>query len=100
MPVLKYANHSTVLTKKQKEKMIERAAKYYGKYMDALGIDWKNDPNSLDTPYRVAKAFVVDLGAGCYSEEPKITAFENIKVILRCTHFVAIIISSSLELLT
>jgi GTP cyclohydrolase I len=46
--------------------------------MDALGIDWINDPNSADTPMRVAKAFVTDLASGCYSEAPKITAFDNI----------------------
>jgi len=46
--------------------------------MDALNIDWRNDPNSSDTPNRVAKAFVADLAEGCYSEGPKITAFDNI----------------------
>ncbi len=39
---------------------------------------WKNDPNSEDTPIRVAKAFVNDLAEGVYSDPPKITAFDNI----------------------
>ena len=58
--------------------MITEAAGYYGEYMTALGFDWKNDPNSSDTPMRVAKAFVHDLAEGVYNEPPKITAFDNI----------------------
>jgi GTP cyclohydrolase I len=58
--------------------MIEKAALHYGEYMTALGIDWRNDPNSSDTPNRVAKAFVNDLAQGCYTDAPKITAFDNL----------------------
>ena len=76
--LLKYANSSIPRTEEEKQLMIETAAKHYGDYMTALGIDWKNDPNSSDTPRRVAKAFIHDLAEGCYSEPPKITAFENI----------------------
>ena len=36
--------------------MIEEAAFHYGNYMTALGFDWREDPNSSDTPIRVAKA--------------------------------------------
>ena len=78
MSKLKYANGNKPLTEEEKQKMIASAAKHYGKYMDALKIDWKNDPNSSDTPMRVAKAFVNDLATGCYSEGPKITAFDNV----------------------
>ena len=76
--LLKYANSSIPRTEEEKQAMIEQAAKHYGEYMTALGIDWKNDPNSSDTPMRVAKAFVNDLAQGCYSEPPKITAFDNL----------------------
>ena len=38
--------------------MVEDAAEAYGKFLDALGCDWRNDPNSADTPRRVAKAYV------------------------------------------
>ena len=58
--------------------MIQEAAKHYGRYMTALGFDWENDPNSSDTPMRVAKAFVNDLAEGVYSKSPKITAFDNV----------------------
>ena len=44
-------------TDKQKLKMIGEAEKAYGKFLDALKCDWKNDPNSMETPRRVAKAY-------------------------------------------
>ena len=75
---LKHANGNNPLFETEKQKMIEKAAGHYGKYMDALGFDWRNDPNSSDTPNRVAKAFVTDLAHGCYNHEPKITAFDNV----------------------
>ena len=65
------------LNDKQKEKMISKAEKAYGKFLDALGCDWKNDPNSNDTPRRVAKAYVNDLWAGRYTEMSPITSFPS-----------------------
>jgi len=65
------------LNDKQKEKMINRAAKAYGKFLDELGCDWRNDPNSNDTPKRVAKAYVNDLWAGRYTEMSPITSFPS-----------------------
>ena len=65
------------LTEKQKKKMIEKAAKAYGKFLDALDCDWRNDPNSNDTPRRVAKAYVNDLWAGRYNGPPSITGFPS-----------------------
>jgi len=76
--LLKYANSSIPRSEEEKQAMIENAAKHYGEYMTALGIDWKNDPNSSDTPMRVAKAFINDLAQGCYTAPPKITAFDNL----------------------
>jgi len=78
MSKLKYANGNKPLTEEEKQNMIEEASVHYGKYMTALGFDWENDPNSSDTPRRVAKAFVNDLAEGVYSEGPKITAFDNV----------------------
>ena len=65
------------LTDKQKEKMINKAEKAYGKFLDALGCDWRNDPNSNDTPRRVAKAYVNDLWAGRYTDMSPITSFPS-----------------------
>ena len=78
MNKLKLSNSNKLLKFWEKEKMIEEAAEHYGRYMTALGFDWENDPNSSDTPERVAKAFVHDLAQGVYSEPPKITAFDNV----------------------
>jgi len=78
MNKLKYANQNLPLDDLERQKMIEAAAFHYGKYMDALRIDWQHDPNSSDTPMRVAKAFVNDLAEGCYKSPPKITAFDNV----------------------
>ena len=75
---LAYANGNMPLTDEEKQEIIKEAAKHYGRYMDAMRIDWRKDPNSEDTPMRVAKAFVNDLAEGCYNEEPKITAFDNL----------------------
>ena len=78
MSKLKYANGNKPLKEQEMKNMIEEAAEHYGRYMTALGFDWKNDPNSEDTPIRVARAFVNDLAEGVYSDPPKITAFDNI----------------------
>jgi GTP cyclohydrolase I len=56
---------------------IKAAEEAYGKFLEALGFDWKNNPHMEDTPRRVAKAWVHDLARGCFEEAPKITAFEN-----------------------
>ena len=61
----------------QKNDMIQKAAKAYGEFLDALKCDWRNDPNSNDTPRRVAKAYVNDLWAGRYNGAPNITAFPS-----------------------
>lgn len=75
---LPFANGNHPRTEEEKLEIIEKAAKAYEAYMDALGFDWRSDPNSADTPRRVAKAFVNDLGAGCYNDPPNITTFDNV----------------------
>jgi len=73
--LLPTANSNIHKTKEEKERIILEASSAYEKYLDALQIDWRNDPNSANTPLRVAKSFVNDIGCGCYQEAPKITAF-------------------------
>ena len=65
------------LTEEQKWDMVENATEAYGKFLDALGCDWRNDPNSLDTPRRVAKAYVFDLWKGRYEPMSDITSFPS-----------------------
>jgi len=55
----------------------DKAVDAYGQFLEALGFDWTKDPHMKDTPRRVAKAWVNDLAAGCFQEEPVITAFDN-----------------------
>ena len=85
------------LTIKEKQKIIDKAAKAYARFLEALGCDWQNDPNSEDTPMRVAKAYVNDLWAGRFEPLTKITAFpsdgydgivqeSNIPVTSMCSH--------------
>jgi GTP cyclohydrolase I len=77
---LGYANGSAPgapFTRQEKDKMIEEAAKAFGEFLDALKCDWRNDPNSSDTPRRVAKAYVNDLWSGRYDGTPDITAFPS-----------------------
>ena len=65
------------LTKEEKELMIEEATEHFGRFLDALKCDWRNDPNSIETPRRVAKAYVNDLWAGRYNEFTDITSFPS-----------------------
>ena len=85
------------LTEKEKQKIINKASKHFGDFLTALGVDWENDPNSSDTPNRVAKAYVNDLFAGRYNPLDKVTAFpsdgydgivqeSNIPVTSMCSH--------------
>ena len=65
------------LNDQEKSNMIEEATEAYGKFLDALKCDWRNDPNSNDTPRRVAKAYVHDLWAGRYTAMTPITSFPS-----------------------
>jgi len=72
------SNGNTPLSDREKQNAIEDAAYHYGEFMSALGFEWQTDPNSKDTPMRVAKAWVNDLATGCFNKPPKITAFDNV----------------------
>ena len=85
------------LTQEQKDAMIEEAAEYFGKFLTALKCDWQNDPNSMETPRRVAKAYVNDLWKGRYNNFTEITSFpsdgydgiiieRNIQLTSMCSH--------------
>tara|TARA_R110002167_G_scaffold2854_6_gene13982 strand:+ start:1050 stop:1706 length:657 start_codon:yes stop_codon:yes gene_type:complete len=65
------------LTEEEKQIMIADAEKAFGQFLDALKVNWKEDPNSDKTPYRVAKAYVNDLWAGRYEAPPSITTFPS-----------------------
>jgi len=67
----------TSLNDREIEQIIEKASKAYGEFLTALGVDWQNDPNSSDTPRRVAKAYVKDLWKGRYTCMDPITSFPS-----------------------
>jgi GTP cyclohydrolase I len=94
-----YANGSALdrpLTDKEKEQMIEEATVHFGNFLTALKCDWQNDPNSADTPRRVAKKYLEQWG-GRYNAPPEVTSFPsdgytgmvlqtNIPLISMCSH--------------
>ena len=45
------------LSLQEKSNMIEDATKAFGEFLDALRCDWRNDPNSMETPKRVAMIY-------------------------------------------
>ena len=84
-------------TEAQKWEMVVEAEEAYGKFLDALKCDWRNDPNSSNTPHRVAKAYVFDLWKGRYEDMSGITSFpsdgyqgivleKNIPLTSQCSH--------------
>jgi GTP cyclohydrolase I len=94
--IIKSGEHRS-LTENEKYEIINKAEKAYGEFLDALGVDWKNDPNSMETPRRVAKAFVLDLWKGRYELPTEITAFpsdgyegiileRDIPIVSMCSH--------------
>ena len=85
------------LTEEEKEYMISQASHHYGRFLDALKCDWRNDPNSMETPTRVAKAYVNDLWRGRYEGLSDVTSFpsdgyrgivleKDIPVVSQCSH--------------
>ena len=61
----------------EKARMIDDAEEAYGKFLDALKCDWRNDPNSMETPRRIAKKYVLEQWAGRYNASPSITSFPS-----------------------
>lgn len=61
----------------EKQHMIEDATEAFGKFLDALKCDWRNDPNSMETPKRIAKKYVLEQWAGRYDGPPSITSFPS-----------------------
>lgn len=77
MNLIKNANGNLPRSRGDRDIMIQEAAEHYGKFLTALGFDWRADANTQNTPYRVAKAWIDDLILGCVSDPPNITAFPN-----------------------
>ena len=65
------------LSDSEKQEMIQKASKAFGEFLDALKCDWRNDPNSMETPMRVAKKYVLEQWSGRYNNPPSITSFPS-----------------------
>lgn len=85
------------LNESEKQMIIQDAAEAYGDFLRALGVDWTNDPNSMETPMRVAKAYVNDLWKGRYEIISDVTSFpsdgyqgiileRDIPIVSMCSH--------------
>ena len=92
-----YANGKATNAHMDKEIIIKNAADAFGRFLDALGCNWRDDPNSMETPMRVAKAYVNDLWRGRFEDLPDITSFpsdgydgivieRNIPITSMCSH--------------
>ena len=77
MELLKKSNGSLSRTPEQIERMIDKAAEAYSQFLKAVGFDHTADRQTVDTPRRVAKAWLKDLIVGSVTNEPNITTFPN-----------------------
>ena len=71
------ANENTPRTPEEIESMINEASVHYGNFLNVMGFDYSADRQTVDTPRRVAKAWLKDLVLGSISEAPSMTVFPN-----------------------
>jgi GTP cyclohydrolase I len=74
------ANANTVLSAYEREEMKRLTAQKMEELFDILRID-RNDPNSRETPNRLAKMWVDEIFRGRYEAPPKTTVFPNRKTV-------------------
>lgn len=91
------ANGNLPLTNEERQQMIAAVEQKFSEIFELLRID-RNDPNSTDTPFRLARMWINELFAGRYSPAPKVTVFPNrrqvgelviskgIKIMSVCSH--------------
>lgn len=59
------------------KQLVDEAALAFEKVLDAMIIDYENDPNSMDTPRRLAKMYINELFEGRFTPPPEVTEFPN-----------------------
>lgn len=91
------ANGNRELSQAERQLMTDQLEEKFSEIFELLRID-RNDPNSTDTPHRLAKMWVGELMAGRYEPPPRIAVFPNrkkvdelviskgIKVMSICSH--------------
>lgn len=72
------ANGNTYISEEKRNEMIKKVEEKYEEIFDILRIS-REDPNSTQTPHRIAKMFVNELLIGRFSEPPQNTVFPNRK---------------------
>jgi GTP cyclohydrolase I len=72
------ANGNLEITEEENLEMLSLVEKKFIEILDILRIS-RNDPNSANTPKRIAKMYVNELFAGRFSAPPKTTIFPNRK---------------------
>jgi GTP cyclohydrolase I len=77
MELLNKSNGSLARTPEEIEQMIDQATVAYGHFLNAVGFDYTADRQTVNTPRRVAKAWLKDLIVGSISNEPNMTVFPN-----------------------
>ena len=77
MKFIQKANTNVPRTSEEIEQMITEASTHYGAFLKSMGFDYSADPQTIDTPRRVAKAWLKDLVLGSITEEPSMTVFPN-----------------------
>lgn len=70
-------NISDCLLDGDKEKLIDELTEKFESVLESLIIDTDNDPNSMDTPRRLAKMYIKELMSGRYEYAPSVAAFPN-----------------------
>lgn len=70
-------NISQFLDDDGRKKIVDNTTKAFEGVLDALQIDWRSDPNAMDTPSRMAKMYVNEIMSGRYYPRPDVTAFPN-----------------------
>ncbi|MCS6999939.1 MAG: GTP cyclohydrolase I [Bacteroidota bacterium] len=92
------ANGNVPLTDQERQAMIDQLEQKFAEVMDILRIDRVSDPNSRETPRRLARMWVNELFIGRYTPPPAVTIFPNrkkvneliiskgIKVMSVCSH--------------
>ncbi len=70
-------NISQYIGKGEKDLLILELTEKFEDVLDSLLIDRHNDPNSQDTPRRLAKMYVNELMSGRFDKMPNATAFPN-----------------------
>ncbi len=74
------ANGNMTVSAEEREEMITAVESKFAEIFEILRID-RNDPNSTDTPFRLARMWINELLDGRYSPPPKITVFPNRKCV-------------------